>query len=229
MKRKIIAVVTSAGPVLKHGKKTGLWLSELTHFLDVVHDAGFAYDIASPAGGKPPLDEDSVSSKQLADSANAHFLADARSVAALENTLPCRDVQPDEYDAIYLAGGHGTMFDFRQSQDLKRLLTAVASRGRYVTAVCHGVSGLVDTVDQDGKLLVQSKRVTGFSNLEDRLMAVKDRLPYLLEDALKANGGHYRRNLLPFTARVEVDGKLLTGQNPQSAKALAAALVRELR
>jgi putative intracellular protease/amidase len=126
-------------------------------------------------------------------------------------------------------GGHGTMYDFRQSPDLQRVITALYSAGRHVTGVCHGVSGFVDSKDAGGELIVKGKSVTGFSNVEDTLAGVKRLLPFLLEDDLKKSGASYKKNLLPFTERVEVDGLLITGQNPQSAKAVGQRLVEQLK
>ncbi len=224
---KILAVATSDATEL-NGKKTGLWLSELTHFLDVIDQAGFSYDIASPRGGKIPLDEKSIEG-MMKDPVNARFMNDPAFQGQLEGSLRLSDVDAAQYTAIYLAGGHGTMFDFRQSPDLQRILTEMHGAGRYLTGVCHGVSGLVDAKDAGGGLIVSGKAVTGFSNVEDTLAGVKKLLPYLLEDELKRCGADYKKNLLPFTERVEVDGQLITGQNPQSAKAVGQRLVEQLR
>lgn len=227
MKKKILTIATSDATVL-NGKKTGLWLSELTHFLAVIVDKGYDFDLASPRGGKIPLDEKSASSSELEEPVNARFLADKSFVEKLESSLRCADVDPTQYDAIYLAGGHGTMFDFRQSADLQRLITAIYAKGGFLTGVCHGVAGFVDSVDGSGQTIVRGKQVTGFSNLEDTLAGTKKLMPFLLEDALKENGAHYKKNLIPFTNHVEVDGKLITGQNPQSAKGVGQALVERL-
>jgi putative intracellular protease/amidase len=226
-KKKILAIATSADPSLK-GKKTGLWLSELTHFLDVIVKAGWEFDVASPRGGKIPLDEGSATESQLKDPVNARFMKDPRFVAQLESSIALSDIDPSAYDAAYLAGGHGTMFDFRESADLKAVLAAIYGAGRPLSGVCHGVSGLVDVLDANGKYVVEGRRVTGFSNAEDTLAGVKKLMPYLLEDALKERGARYKKNLVPFTERVEVDGALITGQNPQSAKAVGEALVAAL-
>ena len=226
--RKILAVATSDATVL-NGKKTGLWLSELTHFLDVIDRAGFAFDLASPLGGKVPLDEKSVTPGELKEPVNARFLADPSFVAKLENSLMCSEVDPTQYVALYLAGGHGTMFDFRQSAELQRIITALYSADRFISGVCHGVSGFVDSVDARGERIVRGKLVTGFSNIEDGLAGTKKLMPFLLEDALKEGGAHYKKNLIPFTNRVEVDGKLITGQNPQSARGVGEAMVQALK
>lgn len=224
---RILAVATNAAPTL-HGKQSGLYLSELTHFLDVVARAGYAFDVASPAGGAIPLDENSVTPRQRRRPENARFLEQAEFAESLEHSLPCADADPDEYTAVYLAGGHGTMWDFRQSDDLQRVLAGFYDAGKHVTAVCHGVSGLVDTTDESGERIVDGRRVTGFTNREDALGRTKSSMPYLLEDALVENGARFHKNVVPFTSRVEVDGRVVTGQNPQSARELAEVLVTQL-
>jgi len=224
--KTILAIATSSAAEL-NGNKTGLWLSELTHFIDVVERAGFGVDVASPKGGKIPLDEKSLES-QHKDPVNAKYLATPGFVAKLENSLKCSEVDASQYIAIYLSGGHGTMFDFRQSGDLQKLITKFHSTTKYLTGVCHGVSGFIDSVDDKGGLIVKGRRITGFSNREDALAGVKKLMPFLLEDELKKQGARYMKNFLPFTERVEVDGRLITGQNPQSAKSVGVKLVELL-
>jgi len=226
---KILAIATNASPSL-HGKPTGLWLSELTHFLDVIERAGFAYDLASPQGGKIPIDErrKSLAEQVKSDPVNARYMADERFRKLLETSPPCADVDPNDYVALYLSGGHGTMFDFRQSMELQRLITELYSDQKPVSGVCHGVSGFIDSLDRDGQRIVKGKSVTGFSNFEDTLDGSKKLMPFLLEDELKRSGAVYRRNLIPFTKRVEVDDRLVTGQNPQSAAGVGLELVVEL-
>jgi putative intracellular protease/amidase len=224
---KILAVATNDATNL-NGHRTGLWLSELTHFLDEIVSAGHTYDLASPKGGKVPLDERSIEGLEK-DPINAKFMKDPRFLELLEHSLPCASVAPADYAAIFLSGGHGTMFDFRSSKELQSLITALYSAGRPVSAVCHGVSGFVDSVDERGQLIVKGKSVTGFSNFEDTLAGVRKLMPFLLEDALKENGANYSKNLLPFTERIEADGLLITGQNPQSAKGVGKRVVDALR
>lgn len=226
MKRRILAVATNASPELHYGK-TGLWLSELTHFTDVMTTAGHEVDVVSPAGGAIPLDVNSANQKQLADPANARFLADPKGKQALASSKAIGDVDARSYDAIYLSGGHGTMWDFRTSKPLQKAITEMHDAGKWITGVCHGVCGFIDAVDGAGASLVKNKRVTGFSNFEDRLAGSLKFMPYRLEDELKKQGAEYHKNFLPFTSRVEVVGKLITGQNPQSAKALGEKLLEQ--
>ncbi|MES2663213.1 MAG: type 1 glutamine amidotransferase domain-containing protein [Pseudomonadota bacterium] len=225
--KKILAIASNANPELK-GKKTGLWLSELTHFLDEIIEAGYEYDIASPNGGEISLDENSITTKQLADPSNVKLMANARFKSLLKNSLKVLEANVAEYDAIYLSGGHGTMFDFRQSTNLQTIITKFHSQGKILSGVCHGVAGFIDSIDSTGAKIVRNKRVTGFSNLEDIILGTHSLMPFLLETELKNNGALYKKNFFPFTKRVEIDGKLITGQNPQSAKAVGSAVVKTL-
>ena len=224
---KVLAIATNDATEL-HGKKTGLWLSELTHFLDVIEAAGYGYDLASPRGGRIPLDEKSLDSLRK-DPVNARYMASASFASLLENSLKCSDVDASRYVAIYLAGGHGTMFDFRQSRELQQLITKFHAASKYLTGVCHGVSGFIDSVDGSGNLIVKGRHVTGFSNMEDTLAGVKNLMPFLVEDEFEKSGAIYKKNLIPFTEHVELDGRLITGQNPQSAKGVGERLVQQLR
>jgi putative intracellular protease/amidase len=226
--KKILAVATNHAADL-NGKRTGCWLSELTHFLDVVERANFDYELVSPQGGAIPLDERSTGGNMLKDPVTEKYMADARFRGKLESSTKCSDVDTSDSVAIYLSGGHGTVFDFRQSAPLQKLITEMYSANRYVAAVCHGVGGFIDSKDQNGEFIVRNKVVTGFSNLEETLAGAKKAMPFLLEDELKKHGAKYKKNIVPFTERVEVDGKLITGQNPQSAKAVGVKLVEMLR
>jgi len=224
---KVLAIATNDATEL-HGKKTGLWLSELTHFLDVIEAAGYGYDLASPRGGRIPLDEKSLDSLEK-DPINAKYMAQSAFKSGLENSLKCSDVDAAQYVAIYLSGGHGTMFDFRQSRELQQLIGRFHAADKFLTGVCHGVSGFIDSTDAAGNLIVKGRHVTGFSNAEDTIAGVRKLMPFLLEDELKKNGALYQKNLVPFTARVEADGRVITGQNPQSAQGVGEKLVEELR
>lgn len=229
-KKKILAVATNSNNEIGKEKPTGLWLSELTHFVDVVMQAGYEVDIASPSGGKIPLDSVRHSlDKQLKDKSNAMFMRIPRFKQALENSLAISKINVADYQAIYLAGGHGAMFDFRQSEALQNKLTEFYSSDKILSGVCHGVAGFIDTIDQSGNRIVKNKKITGFSNFEDRLAKAIEHLPFLLETDLKKAGAIYRKNLIPFTSRIEIEHNFITGQNPASAKAVGKAVVKMLQ
>ncbi|NOT90536.1 MAG: type 1 glutamine amidotransferase domain-containing protein [Ferruginibacter sp.] len=191
--------------------------------------AGCRVDIASPLGGNIPLDVSKHSfDKQMKDSSNAKFMRIPYLTFSLKNSLSISKIYAQDYEAIYLAGGHGAMFDFRQSESLQSKLTEFHSANKILSGVCHGVAGFIDTKDKSGNHIVKNKKVTGFSNFEDKLAEAIEHLPFLLETDLKQAGAIYRKSLIPFMARVETEYNFITGQNPASAKGVGKAVVKML-
>ncbi|MFB8414584.1 type 1 glutamine amidotransferase domain-containing protein [Streptomyces albidoflavus] len=226
---RILIIVTSAGEYESAGYRTGLWLGELTHFYDVAEAAGYGLTIASVDGGRVPIDPESLAHDVLADQGTAERYADRGFMNLLEDTVAVADVRPEEYDAIYLTGGHGTMFDFPRSKALGELIAAFHDQGRVVSAVCHGPCGLLETTLADGQPLLRGREVTGFSWPEEELAQRADAVPFSLEERLRALGASYSLAEEPFAPYVVEDGLLITGQNPASATPVAEAVVRALR
>lgn len=225
---KILAVVTSHDAYESSEEKTGLWLGELTHFCEVVSEAGFEVDVVSPKGGQVPLDKRSLGVAGGARRSNRAFMANPALRAKLERSLRPEDVSIEDYHAIYFAGGHGAMWDFRGDPDVARLAEAVDRRGGVVSAVCHGVAGVLDLRRADGSGLIEGQPVTGYANVEERVIRKANDVPYLLEEELVRHGGRYSRGRVPFTPHVEVGDRLVTGQNPLSSKAVARAVLELL-
>lgn len=225
---KILVVLTNHAAYPSRSDGTGLWLTELTHFYDAARAAGFDMDFVSPAGGEVPLDERSLKWIYLDAAARAH-LADPAFMARLKATRPADAIDASHYQAVYYAGGHGTMWDFPTDKALKRISEQIYRQGGVVSAVCHGVAGLLSLTDENGKPLIAGKTVTGFSNREEWLSGVKSQVPFLLEDQLLARGARYKKGFLPFTSYVVTDDRLITGQNPQSSKEIAEAVVKRLQ
>ncbi|MEH0638396.1 type 1 glutamine amidotransferase domain-containing protein [Streptomyces bottropensis] len=226
--KRILIIVTSTGEYEKVGYRTGLWLGELTHFYDVAEQAGFELTIASIEGGAVPLDPESLAHNVLSDLGTDKRYADRAFMDELKHVTAVSEVDVDDYDAIYLTGGHGVMFDFHQSQALETLIARFHETGRVVSAVCHGPCGLLDVTLSDGEPLVRGRNVTGFSWREEELAQRADAVPYSLEDRLKELGAHYSIAEKPFDTYVVEDDRLITGQNPGSARAVAEAVVRRL-
>ncbi|MFF5361934.1 type 1 glutamine amidotransferase domain-containing protein [Streptomyces scabiei] len=226
--KRILIIVTSTGEYEKVGYRTGLWLGELTHFYDVAEAAGFALTIASIEGGAVPLDPESLAHNVLGDLGTDKRYADRAFMDGLRDVVPVTEVDVDDYDAIYLTGGHGVMFDFHQSRALETLIARFHESGRIVSAVCHGPCGLLDVTLSDGEPLVKGRNVTGFSWREEELAQRADAVPYSLEDRLRELGAHYSVAAKPFDTHVVEDDRLITGQNPGSARAVAEAVVRRL-
>jgi putative intracellular protease/amidase len=231
---KILVIVTNAGEFEKVGFRTGLWLGELTHFWEVAEEAGYRMDIASPSGGRIPIDPESLLMTELGDALGlkgdlAKRYEDKAFMNLLDNTLKISDVDAAAYDAIYMTGGHGVMFDFPQSQLLASLTAKFYESGKIVSAVCHGPCGLLEVNLSNGEPLVKGKDVTGFSWTEEVVAKRDHAVPFSLEEELKKRGGKYSKSLVPFKSHVVEDGLLITGQNPGSAHAVGQAVVGKLR
>ena len=230
---KILIIVTNAAEFEKVGFRTGLWLGELTHFWEVAEKAGYGMDIASPSGGRIPIDPESLIMSEMGTALGlkgdvAKRYEDKTFMNLLENTLKVSDVDASAYDAIYMTGGHGVMFDFPQSRPLAELTAKFYESGKIVSAVCHGPCGLLEVNLSNGEPLVNGKDVTGFSWTEEVVAKRDHAVPFSLEEELKKRGGKYSKALIPFKSHVVEDGLLITGQNPGSAHAVGEAVVKKL-
>lgn len=220
MGKRVLHVVTNVAHYDDPSEPTGLWLSELTHAWDIFADKGFEQRIVSPKGGLSPLEPRALKWPLLDSSAKA-WLADEKRMAHLAATARPDEIDPADYDAIYFTGGHAVMWDFPNDAGLQGITRAIWERGGIVSSVCHGYCGLLNTTLSDGKLLVAGKRVTGFSWTEEVLAGVAKKMPYNAEEEMKRRGARYEKAFLPFVSHAVVDGRLVTGQNPFSAKATA--------
>ncbi|MCX4219062.1 MULTISPECIES: type 1 glutamine amidotransferase domain-containing protein [Pseudomonas] len=220
MTHRILHVVTNVAHYADPTEPTGLWLGELTHAWQVFAEKGFEQQLVSPKGGQSPLEPRALKWPMLDRSAKA-WLNDPASMALLANTASPEQIDSADFDAIYFTGGHAVMWDFPDDPGLQRLTREIFERGGIVSSVCHGYCGLLNTRLSDGSLLVAGRKVTGYSWMEEVLAGVAKKVPYDSEQQMKDRGARYEKAFLPFTSNVVTDGKLVTGQNPQSAKATA--------
>ncbi|WP_159947620.1 type 1 glutamine amidotransferase domain-containing protein [Rhizobium sp. 18065] len=224
--RRILLVLTSHATKGTTGKPTGVWLEELAAPYYIFLAEGFEVDIASIAGGKVPLDPASVDGEH--PPCVARFLADTQAMQVVNASRPLAGLSAVGYDAVFLPGGHGTMWDLPESQALASLLGEAWADGKVVAAVCHGPSGLLSAKDAEGQPLVAGRNVTGFSNAEEEAAGLTDVVPFLLENRLTSLGGLYKSgpDFQPFALR---DGKLVTGQNPASSEQAARLTIEAIR
>ncbi len=222
---KALIICTNHTDYPSKPNKTGLWLSEFTHFYDEIADRNFTIDIASPAGGTVPIDERSLERR---DNTNEKWYQNPAIRQKLDNSLKLDDVVPEQYQLIYLTGGHGTMWDFPESAALQQITRRIYENNGMVAAVCHGVSGLLNVQLSDGTQLIRDKQITGFSNMEEKLIRLDEEVPFLLEDELKKKTAFYSKGLIPFLPHIEVDERIVTGQNPLSARKVGRKVVEEM-
>ncbi len=227
MPKRIIHVVTNVAHYDDPDEPTGLWLLELTHAWDRFEMQGYEQVIVSPKGGLSPLEPRALKWPLLDASAKA-WLDDPRRMALLARTSRPDEIDPTLFDTIYFTGGHAVMWDFPDDPGLQALARAIWERGGIVASVCHGYCGLLNVTLSNGARLVAGKDVTGFAWSEEVLAGVAGKVPYNAEAEMKTRGAHYKKALLPFLPYVRVDGRLITGQNPFSAKQTAEKIVAAL-
>jgi len=220
---KVLMVLTSHDKLGDTGRRTGFHVGEAAHPYAVFAREGIEVDFVSPQGGAPPQD-----GVDRDDPAQAAFLDDPAVASALATTLAPADVDPADYDAVLYVGGHGTMWDFPDNEKLADITRQVWEAGGAVTAVCHGPAGLVNVTLSDGSYLVAGKTVAAFTDAEELAVGLHEEVPFLLASTLVQRGAHHT-TAANFQANVEVDGRLVTGQNPASAAPLAEALVGVIR
>lgn len=219
MNKNILMVVTNVS-VMGETHPTGLWLEEFALPYLAFAKAGYRVVVASPAGGKIPLDPNSTPQDIPAQWQPA--------LAVLEDSVLLAEQTEADFDAIVLPGGHGPMFDLATDPKLAALLTQFMESGKVVGAVCHGPAALVSAVRSDGQSILANRNVTGFSNQEEVATTLDALVPFLLEDKLKELGAQYA-NKEAWQEHVVSDGNLITGQNPQSSALFAQTIVNKLQ
>jgi putative intracellular protease/amidase len=223
MAPKILVVLTSADKLpLKPGHTTGWFLPELAHPYDVLAPKAELV-FASPKGGVAPLDPGSVEMFKEDPSSSAFF---ANKKSLWENTAPLKDFvgRAGEFDAIFYPGGHGPMIDLVDDAESIKLIQEFWAAGKPVSAVCHGPA-VFTNVEVDGQPLLKGRQATGFSNAEEDAVQLSEFMPFMLETRMKERGAKYVVADEPWGAKVVTDGKLITGQNPNSAKGVGEAIL----
>lgn len=221
--KPILIVLTSHGVKGDTGDSTGFYLGEVTHPLAVFDAAGLKVEFASVQGGEPPVD-----GLDLDDPVNARYWNDQTFRAAIRSTPSVDSIDPSRYAAVLYAGGHGTVWDFPDNVSVQRIGRDIYEAGGVVGAVCHGPSALVNLKLSDGRYLVEGKQVAAFTDDEERAVKLEHVVPFLLASTLQQRGAIHRP-AGNWQAQVVTDGRLVTGQNPQSAHSVGEAIVAALR
>ncbi|MFD7312141.1 type 1 glutamine amidotransferase domain-containing protein [Promicromonospora sp. NPDC059942] len=219
----VLMVLTSHDELGDTGRKTGFWLEELAAPYYHFRDAGWEVTLASPKGGRPPLDPKSDEPAFQTDQTR-RFEADAEAEAQLGSTVRLDAVSADDFDAVFYPGGHGPLWDLAEDPASIALIERVARGNRPLALVCHAPGALRHTTAADGSPLVAGRQVTGFTDSEEEAMGLTQVVPFLVEDELVAGGAVFSR-VSDFGPHVVVDGMLVTGQNPASSGPAAQELI----
>lgn len=212
----VILLVVTSHSQMESGKPTGLWLEEFAVPYEVFTDAGYNVIVASPEGGAAPVDP-----RSMPENPSDHK---SRMLTILKDTVSLETLSDRSFDAVFFAGGHGTMFDFPDDPDVQAVVSESLKTSKPLGLVCHGPAALVGATTEDGASLIKNRRVTGFTNREEEAVNLVDEVPFLLETKLEELGATFV-GADNFQEHVIVDGSLVTGQNPASSRKTAEALL----
>lgn len=224
--KKILIVVTNTPDMGDLNKtETGVWLEEFAVPFYAFKDASdddykFEVTVASPLGGVCPIDPLSLECKNPTEWDYTK--------KELDNTKKLDEIDYKSYDAIFLPGGHGPMFDLAKNELLGEIVSHFYNTHKVVSAVCHGPAGLINAKTQTGQPIVKGMQLTSFTNLEEKLMKRDKLVPFMLETKLKELGAHFNAGL-PMMSNVVADENLITGQNPASSKKVAQDVIKKLK
>lgn len=217
MSKQILMVVTSHDRI-DADHPTGLWFEEFAVPYQVFRQQGYAVTVASPQGGATPIDPRSQPQPEEAE-------AQSEAIAALQHTKPLSSIQAADYDAVFFPGGHGTMYDLPTAA-VGAIVAEFVEADKVVAAVCHGPAALV-AAQSNGVPVVQGRRVAAFTNAEEQEVQLDKLMPFLLESRLQSLGAEVV-TAPNWSDHTIVDGKLITGQNPQSSGSAAKAVIQAL-
>lgn len=221
MSKKILIVVTNTATLAD--EPNGTYLPELTHALQVLLDAGYDYEIVSPKGGAAPH----YGGDSEDDQVTQLLLQNDTFMSRLQNTLSLSDIKADDYAAVFYPGGYGLLFDLVTNADIADISRHIYEAGGTVAAVCHGPAALHPITLSNGQSLLQGRQVTGFTREEEVAMDTLDKVPFLVEEKLLEKASSYSK-VAAWGTHVVADGRVITGQNPQSAGGVGTALLEQL-
>ena len=223
---KILMILTSHEDFGTSGRKTGFWMEEFAAPFYRFKEAGAEITLASPLGGQPPVDANSLGDDFQSDDTRK-YANDPETQELLANTKRLEDVKADDFDAVFYPGGHGPLYDLTDNAASLALLTDFHAADKPIGAVCHGLAALIKAKSKSNEPIVAGLEVTGFTDSEEAAVGATDIVPYSIEQELKNAGATYRsaEDWADFSIR---DGKLVSGQNPGSSDSVARLLLEAL-
>jgi putative intracellular protease/amidase len=225
--KKVLIVVTSFDEVVATGTKTGIWIEEFAAPYFLFTDQGIEVTIASPKGGKAPIDPKSMLPDYSTDAVK-RFFADPAAQERLNHTTLLEEIRTEDYDAVFYPGGHGPMWDLPENKKSVEIIESFYNAAKPVALVCHAPAALKNVKSKTGELLVKGKKIAAFANSEEIAGQTTDEVPFMLEDMLKESGAVYEKGA-DWQSFVVSDGPLITGQNPASSTLVAEKIMAALK
>jgi len=220
--KRILIALTSHDRKGSTGEPTGAYVPEVAHPHAVFVAAGYQVDLVSTRGGAVPLD-----GVERSDPVVAAFLDDPALQRQLRESPASTSIDASAYDAIFFAGGHGAMWDFPDAIGFTDAARRIYEVGGVVGAVCHGPAALVKLRLSNGALLVAGKKVSAFTDEEERAVKLERVVPFLLQSRLQELGAQHEA-APNWQEKVVTSERLVTGQNPASASRVARAMLAVL-
>jgi len=222
-KKMNVCIISTSASVMGGDHNTGVWLEEIATPYYILSEK-CKVTIASIKGGPIPIDTGSMQGAFFNDTCK-RFLHDAAAMGQFCHSVPVADVKIDDYDAVFLPGGHGTCEDFLDCEPLEKIMRDMIANDKVASAVCHGPMVLCG---ERMKEFVNGKTVTGFTDSEEAAVQLTEKVPLLLEATLIKHGAKFTKGE-DWGSHIAVDGKLVTGQNPGSSAAVANKVLELLQ
>ncbi|MFD1029996.1 type 1 glutamine amidotransferase domain-containing protein [Metaplanococcus flavidus] len=219
---KVLAVLSGGYTDEENNYVTGWWAEELFSPVMELEKEGHTVGLATLLGGKPVVDPISLSEDYDPDGEYKKLYESG----IADKTTPLVDVKASDYDAIFIVGGHGAMFDLAHSEELHNMINIVYELGGIVSAVCHGPAPLVYTKTREGRPLLEGLDVTGYPN-DKEPEEVQGLLPFSLEDELSRIANYSKAEDQDQYA-VWANDRILTGRDPHSSELFGRELAKAL-
>lgn len=226
-KNKILFIATSNNKVPGTADKTGLWLETLATPYYIFKEAGIDLTLASPEGGPVPLDPRSQSII-VATRNTKRFLLDSDARSFLSGSLSLDKVSAHQYDAVFVTGGHGGLWDLYDNSLSHQLMQDFLFQSKPIAAVAQGVISLLTLLNEHAVPWITDKQITSCSDSEENSSGMATIVPFLLENKLISLGATYSKGA-NYYSHVVTDGKIITGQNSASSEAVANKMLGLLR
>lgn len=214
----VLIILTNSRFIGDTQKETGFHFSEFTHPYEFFKSHGYEVTVASPNGG-----ECFIISPHPEDKINATFFNSPEKMKVVKETVKLGDLLGSNFDAIFVAGGHGTMFDLPGDKALEDIINDVMLKGGVLGAVCHGPAAFVGVKDKNGKYIVGGKKINSFTNVEEKSTPFYSDMPFLLESKLIEQGAKFESSE-PRQSHLAVDSNIVSGQNPESIELVVGAI-----
>lgn len=221
---KILFIVSNQHTYGNTDMNTSNHFAEIVLAYDVLIQEGYIVDFVSPEGGAIPIGYLNTS-----DSIQKKYIYDPAFMAQLKNTFKPADIKPSNYKAVYYGGGGAAMFGVPENTAIQKITTSIYDNNGIVSAICHGTAGLVNLKNKNGNYLYEGKLVNGFPDLfENKEARYYQTFPFSIEETIKERGGQFMYSEKGWDGFHQVDGRLITGQDPTASATVAKEIIKKI-